>query len=230
MSSSSNVIRAAAAAQAIAVAAGCAYAMRRRADLPMSSSSGQEPLNAAHVLRACDSIIKACHGYGFVCTPGATSSAAPDCRVMDLHRLGGSSTSLDFALVSRTHTRKAGALQGEQPQCSIAFQDPRCSGENGYCVLSGGVREVPPIAMDEREALWKPSWSFFHPGPHSREVALWAFRPQRVECISHADSVTQWWAPVTLLRAAAGSEPGSSSAADAPWVLQGPKARPIRDG
>ena len=74
--------------------------------------------------------------------------AAPDCRIMDLHKL---SDSLDFALVSRRFTRKARAL-GDHG-CTIAFHDSRASGEAGYLVLSGEAREV--TSDEEKQAVWK---------------------------------------------------------------------------
>jgi hypothetical protein len=120
---------------------------------------------------------------------------------MDLNRLrvAGSSasspSSFEFGLVSREFTRKAKQLSGGG-LATIAFHDPFCAGENGYCVLSGTCEEVRNA--DERESTWKNAWSTFHPGPHHPEVQLWRFRPERMEVISHADSVTQWWKPVTL--------------------------------
>jgi len=103
-------------------------------------------------------------------------------------------------LITREWTRKAEALRHETSQCSLAFHDPRASGENGYVVLYGAVRELD--AAEERHRHWKPSWSFFHPGGPSGPSVVWEFRPERIEVISHAHGVAPAWQPATLTRSA----------------------------
>jgi general stress protein 26 len=211
---------------AAAVAAGYAITKRasERADDTPSDTPEADKHSPTKVLRAAEGIISACHSYGFVCTPGDGKMSAPDCRIMDLHWLdarndkGPTSTTLDFCLVSRSFTRKAKSLSGGK-QCTIAFHDPRMSGENGYVSLSGCVRELADA--DERRAKWKPSWSFFHPGPHNPDVAMWHFVPDRVEVISHANSVSKWWSPVTMVHGVQQRD----SAEQPTWILQATSER-----
>ena len=68
------------------------------------------------------------------------------------------------------------------------------------------------VELDEREKLWKSSWSFFHPGPAAADVVQWHFVPTRLEIVSNLTGITDEWQPVTAERAA---ERGAA----APWVL-----------
>ena len=125
---------------------------------------------------------------------------------MDLNQL--SEKSLEFSLVSRAFTRKAQSI-GKRPQVTIAFHDPRLSGENGYCALTGTAQEV--VDESERAAVWKSSWSFFHPQGAS-EVVVWRFSPKRVEVISHSHGVSDDWRPVTMQRRQGDGTPPATSA------------------
>ena len=184
------------AAQAgIAVAAAAYFYQRETQPPPPSTSSPSEPLNPDAVLKAAASIVKATRSYGFVCTTPPNPRAPPQCRVMDLHKL--TDDSLEFGLISRTITRKAESLRSNSA-CTIAFHDPRASSEAGYLVLSGEAREIKNV--EERRSLWKPSWSFFHPGPHSEEVVQWRFVPNRLELQSNLTGITDDWQPVTALK------------------------------
>ena len=209
--SSSIAVKAIAAQGALATAAGVALWRSRESHPPQSADA---PLSKELVLSAAASIVKAAHSYGFVCTP--TPNAAPDCRIMDLHFL--SDKTFEFGLVSRTTTRKADSLK-QSPHCTIAFQDPRASNENGYLSLSGTARRLDSNA--DRSKVWKSSWSLFHPtgGPSAEEVVVWHFKPQRLEAISHNHAVSDWWQPVTMTR--------DESAGAAAWELQ-PRRREAR--
>ena len=216
---STATIRAAIAAQgAVAIAAAAVIGLRGNGDTEVSSPSStssasktKEAITPRKALHAADGIVQRCRDLGFVCTAGASGSA-PDCRIMDLHRIAtrDKSPSFDFALVSRDFTRKAKALSGEST-ATIAFHDRAAYGENGYCVLSGSVRELrPEDHQAERQASWKGQWSYFHSGPHNPEVAMWRFQPQRLEVIAHKEGVSRSWAPVALRRGGEG---------EAPWEL-----------
>ena len=204
-----GAVRGVVAAQCGVAAAAAAYFMTRGGGDRSSSRLGQssvEPVSTDRVLHAAGSIVKACRSYGFVCTTSG-GSGAPDCRIMDLHRL--SESTLEFGLVSRAFTRKASALR-EMGACTIAFHDPRGGGEAGYLVLSGDARELK--SPEECSAVWKPAWSFFHPGPHAEDVVQWRFVPTRLELVSHLHGLTDDWAPVRALRDAKQPE--------APWTVQ----------
>ena len=58
---------------------------------------------------------------------------------MDLHASGDER--LRFHLVTRPWTRKAALLRAADA-VTITFHDPREQGENGYCALSGRLREL----------------------------------------------------------------------------------------
>ena len=176
-----------------------------------SNSRASEAATVERVLRGANSIVSACRCLGFVCMQQGTGGV-PECRVMDLHRL--SDETLEFGLVSRRFTRKA-ATFAERPGCTLAFHDPRAAGEAGYLVLSGDTREV--VSPEERGACWKPSWSFFHPGPEAPSVVQWRFVPRRLELVSNLHGLTDDWAPVTALREV--DRPG------APWLLQERRGR-----
>ena len=210
-----GVIRAVVGAQAAVAVAAAVYLSRGDGEKkmpPAGAPSTEQTVDVERVLRAAAAIVKASRSYGFVCsTP--RGQAAPDCRIMDLHQLKPNE-SLDFGLVSRSFTRKAEALR-QQGACTIAFHDPRASGEAGYLVLSGEAREL--TAPEERRERWKSSWSFFHPGPQAEEVVQWVFSPRRLEMVSNLEGITDDWAAVTALR-----EPG------APWVLQPRRSRAER--
>ena len=194
------------AAQAGLAVAGAAYYYSRSNDDSKPRINSPDKLTVRPVLNAAGSIVKAARAYGFVCTSGGRG-VAPECRVMDLHRLAGDT--LEFGLVSRSFTRKAASLHACN-QCTIAFHDPRCSGEAGYLTLSGTAREL--TVPEEREAIWKPSWSFFHPSPASTQVVQWHFVPSRLEMVSHVHGVSDEWTAVTATRDALDPK--------APWVLQ----------
>ena len=192
-------------AQAGVATLAAAWLMRsRKLDVEITSVPTAQALTAQHTVRAANSIISASNSYGFVCTPSVDplapgmprSKGGVDCRIMDLHRI--SEAALEFGLVSRSFTRKATSLR-EHGQCTIAFHDPRASGENGYCVLTGNVRECTD--QQERKRLWKPSWSFFHPQA-AEEVVVWRFTPMRVELVAHSHAISDDWAPVTMHRGA----------------------------
>ena len=188
-----NAIKIVAAQAGLAVAGGADYFATRGSSSKEPSSTSQ-PVTVDNVLHAANGIIKASRSYGFVCTT-PSAHAAPDCRVMDLHKL--TDKSLEFGLVSRSFTRKAATLK-ERSACTIAFHDPRASSEAGYLALSGNARELR--TLEERNARWKPSWSFFHPGPHDKGVVQWVFEPHRLELVSNLTGLTDEWAPITALR------------------------------
>ena len=197
-------------AQAGLAVAGAAYYFATRSKEKYTPA---DEITADTVLSAASSIVKACRSYGFVCTR-SLHERAPECRVMDLHRLAGNT--MEFGLVSRSFTRKAESLRNCE-DCSIAFHDPRASGEAGYLVLYGSARELSD--SQERSAIWKPSWSLFHPGPHEPQVAQWHFVPSRLEMVGNLHGVTDDWTPVKAVR--------DPKRAEAPWVLQQRRAERV---
>ena len=153
------------------------------------------PVTEASALISARGICRAAH-IGFVITNAP--EGAPDCRIMDLH--GPWDDSLRVALVTRAHTRKAAQLRADA-RCTVAFHDPRSSGESGYLSLAGRVREV--VEPQERRARWKESWTLFHTAPEvaGSDVVVYEFTPERMELVDN----DRWlrgenWAPVTLVR------------------------------
>lgn len=186
------------------------YAWRVRSSFGSTRSTtidGQENLTRQLCLEATASVMAAAR-YGFCCI-SSTDGSAPTCRIMDLHTSRDGSFKCWF--ITRDWTRKA-SLLSTTPQCSLAFHDPRAAGENGYAVLYGSIR--PLTDASEREAHWKPSWSFFHQGGPRGPSLVWEFVPERIEVISHAHAVAPAWQPATLVRDA-----------KAGWVLQPLKGR-----
>ena len=122
----------------------------------------------------------------------------------------GGADSFEFALVSRSFTRKAQSLR-RQGKATIAFHDPRASGENGYVALSGTVHECSTPA--EKERVWKGSWSLFHPQQFSsNEVLVWRFSPTTLEMVAHSNLCTDDWAAITMRQTKTGENAG--------WTLQ----------
>ena len=189
-----HMLRKALAAQGLVMGAGGAALYYKWNDTggARRSIQGSEP-QAEQMLVATASVIAAAR-YGFCCI-SSPDGAPPTCRVMDLHV--AKDDSLRAWLITRPGTRKAEALR-RTGQCSLSFHDPRASGENGYAVLSGAVRELESTGA--RAQCWKPSWSFFHQGGPSGPSVVWEFTPERVEVISHAHQVAPAWQAATVVR------------------------------
>ena len=133
---------------------------------------------------------------GFVCSQEAPQMP-PCCRIMDSNGPSDDNR-FRFTLVSRDITRKAHQFRSN-PNCTIAFHDPRASGENGYLSLSGNLRELR--TPSERRAAWKPTWSYFHrsDAPESDpSVLIWEFTPTRMELVDHSQCLNGKWRPITL--------------------------------
>ena len=146
-------------------------------------------LSMPQILAAAVDVVQTTRSIGFVC---CATDGPPSCRVMDIQ---GPSTDgeMRFRLITRPFSRKVISLQAPEaisrpviylmshsfahkvnqlhdtPEAiSLCFHDPSASGENGYAVFNGSVRQLQSV--NEKAAEWKGTWSFFHPngGYYSR--------------------------------------------------------------